>query len=60
MWPRLVAGVVMCLVGFVWFFQGIGTIKGSFMTDEGIWSVFGAILFGIGVIFIRAARKFRA
>jgi hypothetical protein len=57
---RLIAGIVMCLAGAVWFFQGIGTIQSdSFMTDEPIWSVIGAFVFVIGVIFIRASRKFR-
>ena len=48
MWPRVVFGVVLCLVGAVWFGQGMDWIKGSFMTGHGFWTVVGAILFVIG------------
>ena len=45
---RLVVGGILCLVGAVWFGQGIGAIGGSFMSGEAIWAVIGAVavLFG--------------
>ena len=46
---RLVVGVLMCVVGGVWFTQGIGVLKGSFMTGQGFWTVIGVILFGLGL-----------
>ena len=33
----------------VWFGQGLGYIKGSFMTGHGFWTVMGALLIVIGV-----------
>jgi hypothetical protein len=49
---RLVVGGVLCLVGAVWFGQGIGAIGGSFMSGEAIWAVIGAVavLFGGALI----------
>ena len=43
-----VAGL-MVLVGGVWTFQGLGYIKGSFMTDSPTWSVIGPIVAGFGI-----------
>jgi hypothetical protein len=46
---RLVVGLLLCVVGAVWFFQGIGVLKGSFMTGTWFWTVVGVILFGLGL-----------
>ena len=51
---RLIVGVLMCIVGGVWFLQGIGVIKGSFMTGEGFWTVIGVILLVLGLRMIVA------
>jgi len=50
----------MCLLGGVWFLQGIGVLKGSFMTGEAFWTVIGVILlvFGIRMV-VRGARPRR-
>jgi hypothetical protein len=53
---RIIVGVLMCVVGGVWFFQGIGVLKGSFMTGQGFWTVVGVILFGVGLRMILRAR----
>ena len=45
---RLIVGVLMCVVGGVWFLQGIGVLKGSFMTGQGFWTLIGVILLGSG------------
>jgi hypothetical protein len=58
---RLVVGVLACIVGGVWFFQGIGVLKGSFMTGEGFWTLVGVILLVVGVRMIwRAVRGERS
>jgi hypothetical protein len=57
---RVVVGVLMCVVGAVWFFQGIGVIEGSFMTGEGFWTVVGVILFALGLRMIVRARRHAA
>jgi hypothetical protein len=54
---RAVVGVLLCVVGGVWFFQGIGVLKGSFMTGEGLWTVIGVILFVVGLRMILRARR---
>ena len=56
-WPRVVTGVVLVLVGAVWFGQGIGAIGGSFMTGEAVWAVIGAACVLFGVAFLRGARR---
>jgi hypothetical protein len=49
---RRIAGVVLVLVGGVWFFQGIGVIGGSFMTNNSTWVVIGAVVAIVGVALI--------
>jgi hypothetical protein len=39
-----VAGVVLALLGLLWFLQGIGVVGGSFMSDEPVWAVIGLVL----------------
>jgi uncharacterized membrane protein YhiD involved in acid resistance len=46
---RLVVGVLLCVVGGVWFTQGIGVLKGSFMTGQAFWTVVGVILLLLGL-----------
>jgi hypothetical protein len=40
----VVVGVVLLLVGLLWFLQGIGVIKGSFMTGQPVWAIIGLVL----------------
>ena len=57
---RLVVGVLLCVVGGVWFMQGIGVLKGSFMTGQAFWTVVGVILLALGLrMIVRAARPDR-
>ena len=57
MWARLVVGALLCVVGGVWFLQGIGVLKGSFMTGAAFWAVVGVILFALGIrMIVRVAR----
>ena len=46
---RIVGGVLLCIVGGVWFTQGIGVLKGSFMTGQAFWTVVGVILLALGL-----------
>lgn len=53
-WPVIVA---LAAVGVVWLGQGIGVIGGSFMTDEPLWAIIGAVmLLGAGVLTVAARR----
>jgi hypothetical protein len=54
---RIVVAVVLALVGTLWFFQGIGVAKGSFLPGHAIWSVFGVVLLLIAAALVRGARR---
>jgi hypothetical protein len=56
---RFVSGVILCLVGGVWFGQGVGWIGGSFMSGEALWAVIGAVAILFGVTLLRAPRRRR-
>ena len=36
-------GVLLLLMGTVWFFQGIGVLPGSFMSGQPRWAVYGGL-----------------
>ena len=48
----LIIGILLLLVGLVWFLQGINILPGSFMTGQTQWAVYGviAMLAGVGVL----------
>jgi hypothetical protein len=43
-----VVGVVLALLGLLWFLQGVGVIGGSFMSGEAVWAVIGLVLLALG------------
>ena len=53
-----VIGVLMVLMGSIWFLQGIDILPGSFMTGQLRWAVYGgiAVLLGLALL-IRANRR---
>jgi len=56
----MVVGIVLMLVGTVWFFQGINLLPGSFMTGVSFWAFAGAASFILGlVLLLMGARKRR-
>lgn len=46
---RLVLGLVLVLVGLVWFLQGVGVLGGSPMTGVTLWAVVGPALALVGL-----------
>ena len=52
-----IAGVLLLLVGAVWFFQGIGVITGSVMTGQSFWTAAGIIAVIGGVFALRSSRR---
>ena len=50
-----VLGVLVVLMGVVWFLQGISVLPGSFMSGQSRWAINGAIAFVIGVVLIVGA-----
>jgi hypothetical protein len=51
-------GLLLMLMGAVWFLQGINALPGSFMTGQIQWAVYGgaAFLVGLGCV-VRANRR---
>ena len=54
---RRVAGVILVVIGAVWFGQGIGAIGGSFMSGEVLWAVIGAIAVFFGISLLARTRQ---
>lgn len=53
-----VVGVLVVLMGCIWFLQGINILPGSFMTGQIRWAVYGAIAVVVGVVLlVRANRR---
>jgi uncharacterized membrane protein YhiD involved in acid resistance len=40
------------VVGAVWFTQGIGVLKGSFMTGDSVWTVIGILCVFAGLVLL--------
>ncbi|HEV8396740.1 MAG TPA: hypothetical protein VGQ37_20805 [Vicinamibacterales bacterium] len=52
-----VVGVLMVLMGAVWFLQGINILPGSFMTGQIRWAVYGGIAVVLGVLLLLRANR---
>ena len=52
-----VFGILLALIGCVWFVQGIGVLPGSFMSGRKIWAIYGAIAVVVGVAILAASRR---
>jgi hypothetical protein len=52
MWTRVI-GVLVIVVGAVWFFQGIDVLGGSFMSGQIFWAVVGLpmVVIGLAILF---------
>ena len=57
MWTRAISGVLLLLVGGVWFAQGIDVLGGSFMTGNPTWAFIGFPMVVIGVLLLRSLRN---
>jgi hypothetical protein len=52
-------GLVLVVLGGIWFLQGIGVLPGSFMTGQIQWAVYGGIAILAGVAALVAGRRLR-
>ncbi len=52
-------GVLLLLVGVVWFVQGIGVLHGSFMTGAPFWAVMGVLCVIGGALLIVSGLRLR-
>ncbi len=55
-----VAGLLLMLVGGVWFLQGINVLPGSFMTGQTKWAVYGVLALIAGICLVISANRLRA
>ncbi|HEX5858192.1 MAG TPA: hypothetical protein VFY91_08795 [Microbacterium sp.] len=55
MWPFLVPGVLLVLVGLVWTLQGLDVLRGSAMSGSSLWATIGPIVLIAGVVLIGVA-----
>ena len=52
MWPFLVPGVILAVVGLVWTLQGLNVLGGSVMSGSSLWAVVGPIVLLAGLVLI--------
>jgi LPXTG-motif cell wall-anchored protein len=54
-----IVGVILVVLGAIWFLQGINVLPGSFMTGQIQWAVYGgiAMLGGIGLLLAAKRRQ---
>jgi hypothetical protein len=52
-----VLGIVLILMGGIWFLQGINILPGSFMTGQIQWAVYGGIAIVVGIVFLFVAKR---
>jgi len=50
-------GVILIVLGAIWFLQGINVLPGSFMTGQIRWAIIGAIVFGAGIALLLAVNR---
>jgi hypothetical protein len=54
----LAVGAILLAVGIVWIFQGVGSLKGSFMTDDPAWMWIGVGAVALSVpLLVRGIRR---
>ena len=54
-----IAGVVLLLMGCVWFLQGINVLPGSFMSGQTKWAIYGGLSLVAGIGLLVAANRRR-
>ncbi|MHA7986317.1 hypothetical protein ACX9R5_10965 [Rathayibacter sp. CAU 1779] len=55
MWPLLVVGVIVGIIGLVWMLQGLNVLGGSAMSGSTLWATVGPIVLVVGVLLIIGA-----
>ena len=52
-----IIGVLLIILGAIWFLQGINVLPGSFMTGQIRWAVYGGIAVVTGIVIIVLANR---
>ena len=55
----MIPGVLLVVMGLIWFLQGINILPGSFMTGQTKWAVIGGVSIAVGVGLIVVPRLMR-
>lgn len=58
-WPLVALAILCDLMGLLWILQGLGYVKGSFMTGQLMWSAIGAVLLGVSALLYWLALRAR-
>jgi len=53
----IISGVLLIVVGFIFFLQGINVLPGSFMTGQMKWAVYGALMIIAGIVLMILSRR---
>jgi uncharacterized membrane protein len=51
-WLFYISGVILILVGIVWFLQGTNILLGSFMSGDPLYSLLGILLVVVGMVIL--------
>ena len=54
-WPYLVPGVILSLVGLVWTLQGLNVLRGSAMSGSSLWGTIGPVVLVVGLVLVAVA-----
>ena len=54
-----IVGVLLVLVGSIWFLQGVNVLPGSFMTGQTRWAVRGGLAVVAGIVLLLWAKRKR-
>jgi hypothetical protein len=54
-----IIGLLMVVLGAVWFLQGINVLPGSFMTGQTRWAIYGGLLWAAGLALMLVCRTGR-
>ncbi len=52
-----IVGVLLVLMGSIWFLQGINVLPGSFMTGQTRWAVRGGIAAVVGIVLLLGTNR---
>lgn len=53
----IIVGILCLLLGCVWLLQGINILRGSMMSGQTKWALYGAILLIVGIVLLVASRR---
>jgi len=52
-----VIGIILLVIGGIWFLQGVGVLPGSFMSGSSRWAVIGGVMGTVGLVLMFITRK---